>query len=107
MAYRIGRQMEENKGLLRGNVIRIQLNNIMSYKCAKYRAITYFLYCLSILYTNFLIYYLFHQLAITNLEYFEIRPLVVLHSLGGYTVWRRVSPGWNGKKGEGHPYVEV
>ena len=108
MAYRIGRQKEENKGLLRGNVIRTQLNNIMSYKCSKYRAITYFLYCLSILYTNFFIYYLFfHQLAITNLEYFEIRPLVVLHSLGGYTVWRRVSPGWNGKKGEGDPYVEV
>ena len=36
MAYRIGRQKEENKGLLRGNVIRTQLNNIMSYKCAKY-----------------------------------------------------------------------
>ena len=35
MAYRIGRQKEENKGLLRGNVIRTQLNNIMSYKCAK------------------------------------------------------------------------
>ena len=48
-------------------------------------------------------------MKITNLEYFEIRPLVVLHSLGGYTVWRRgeVSPGWNGKKGEGDPYVEV
>ena len=34
MAYRIGRQKEENKGLLRGNVIRTQL--IMSYKCSKY-----------------------------------------------------------------------
>ena len=41
MAYRIGRQKEENKGLLRGNVIRTQLNNIMSYKCVKYRAITW------------------------------------------------------------------
>ena len=41
MAYRIGRQKEENKGLLRGNVIRTQLNNIMPYKCAKYRTITF------------------------------------------------------------------
>jgi hypothetical protein len=39
-------------------------------------------------------------------NYFEIRPLVVLHSLGGvYCVG--MSPGWNGKKGEGDPYVEV
>ena len=43
---------------------------------------------------------------------FEIRPLVVLHCLGGvYCVEEvgggGVSPGWNGKKGEGDPYVEV
>ena len=112
MAYRIGRQKEENKGLLRGNVIRTQLNNIMSYKCAKYRAITYFLYCLSILYTNFLTNNVFITCSISSNKFrvFEIRPLVVLHSLAGvYCVeeGRGVSPGWNGKKGEGDPYVEV
>ena len=86
MAYRIGRQKEENKGLLRGNVIRTQLNNIMSYKCAKYRAITYFLYCLSILYTNLMFLLLVPSvLFLHEIEhnYFEIRPLVVLHCLGG------------------------
>ena len=41
---------------------------------------------------------------------FEIRPLVVLHSLAGvYCVEEGggMSPAWNGKKGEGDPYVEV
>ena len=118
MAYRIGRQKEGNKGLLRGNVIRTQLNNIMSYKCAKYRAVTYFLYCLSILYTNFLTNNVFITCSISSFLHehnkfrvFEIRPLVVLHSLGGvYCVEEGgggVSPGWNGKKGEGDPYIEV
>ena len=91
MAYSIGRQKEENKGLLRGDVIRTQLNNIMSYICAKYRAITYFLYCLSILYTNFLTNNFFFLLVPSVLflhehnkfRVFEIRPLVVLHSLAG------------------------
>ena len=42
MAYRIGRQKGRKQGLIiRGNVIHTHLNNIMSYKCAKYRTITF------------------------------------------------------------------
>ena len=65
-----------NKGLLRGNVIRTQLNNIMSYKCAKYRTITYFLlhlYCLfKIIYTNFLTKNVFFLLVPSVLFLHEI-----------------------------------
>ena len=108
MAYRIGRQKEENKGLLRGNVIRTQLNNIMSYKCSIYRAITYFLFTPLLPFNHMyqfshkecFFFYLFHQffffmrLNITNLEYFEIRPLVVLHSLGGVYCVEEMGVSW-------------
>ena len=106
MTYRIGRQKEENKGLLRGNVIRTQLNNIMSYKCANF-------YCLSIIYTNLMFLLLVPSiLFLHEIEhnYFEIRPLVVLHCLGGvYCVEEVGECLLDGmvKRGEGDPYVEV
>ena len=78
------------------------------------------LYCLLIIYTNFLTKNVFFFTCSISSFIHEIEPnkfrVFRNKTISGVTQFRRVycvekgggvSPGWNGKKGEGDPYVEV